>query len=69
MKILHCAIALALLSTAAYAQGDNEAKFEKKMNSPFLQKADWMTDYDKALEASTKSGKPILAYFTRSYAN
>jgi hypothetical protein len=42
---------------------------DKKLESEFLKKAAWITDYAKAKEASKKEGKPIFAYFTRSYAN
>jgi hypothetical protein len=45
-----------------------EAKLEKTLKEPFFQKAPWITDYDKAREESKKRGKPIFAYFTRSYA-
>jgi hypothetical protein len=68
-------VALSLLlgaASAAWAQMDQEtmkANLDKKLNSAFLSKASWITDYDKALEESRKSGKPIFAYFTRSYAN
>ena len=59
---------LAGLSTAS-AQDAMQEKLEKKLQSPFLSKAAWITDYDKAREESKKSGKLIFAYFTRSYAN
>jgi hypothetical protein len=40
----------------------------EKLRSPFLSKARWTTDYDKAKASSAASGNPILAYFTRSYS-
>ena len=52
----------------AHAQDSMEQKRDKKLALPFLKKAPWHTDYDKALEASKKSGNAIFAYFTRSYA-
>lgn len=61
-----------LLLAAATAQDDQaelKAKLTKKLNEPWVTKAAWNTDYDKAREASKKSGKPIFAYFTRSYAH
>jgi hypothetical protein len=58
---------LGLASTAA-AQETMEQKRDKKLALPFLKKAAWHTDYDKAREESKKSGKPIFAYFTRSYS-
>ncbi len=61
-------LALLAVGGAAYAQ-DFEALRDKKLKEPFLTKAAWITDYDKAREESKKSGKPIFAYFTRSYAH
>ena len=43
-------------------------KRDKKLDSEFLKKAKWQTDYDKALAAAKKSKKLIFAYFTRSYS-
>ena len=45
-----------------------EERRDKKLKDPFLSKASWITDYDKAREASRKTGKLIFAYFTRSYS-
>jgi hypothetical protein len=45
-----------------------EAKRDKKLAEAWLKKADWITDYEKALKASAESGKPVFAYFSRSYA-
>lgn len=59
-------VALALLSTAA--QDDLVQKRDKKLASEFLKKSPWLTDYDKALAESKKSGRPIFGYFTRSYS-
>ena len=57
------------MACAALAQDqDLEAKRDQKLKEPFLTKATWITDYDKAREESKKSGKMIFAYFTRSYA-
>ena len=41
---------------------------DKKLQSEFLKKADWITDYDKAREAAKSGGKLIFGYFTRSYS-
>ena len=56
------------MSAAALAQDDMIAKRDKKLKEPFLTKAAWITDYDKAREESKKSGKLLFTYFTRSYA-
>lgn len=45
-----------------------KAKLEKKLESPFLKKAAWHTEIEKAKAEAAKTGKPIFAYFTRSYA-
>ena len=57
---------LALLATAT-AQ-DYEARKAKKLAAPFLSHAPWIIDYKEALAKSEKEGKPIFAYFTRSYS-
>lgn len=59
---------LALMCGAVLAQGDLEAKLEKKLAKPFVANGGWETDYDKAREAAKASGKVIFAYFTRSYS-
>lgn len=50
------------------AQDENEAKYQEKLKKDFVGAIDWVQDYDKALELSKQSGKPIFGYFTRSYA-
>lgn len=62
-----------LLLTAAQTQPPSQeqlkANLEAKLKAPFLSKAEWVTDYDKARESAKATGKPIFAYFSRSYAN
>lgn len=58
----------ALLAGSLSAQGDLVAKRDKKLESPFLKAASWITDYDVARATAKESGKPIFAYFTRSYS-
>jgi len=58
---------VAALASAALGQSLEE-KRDKKLASEFLKKAAWTTDYDKALEESKKSGKPVFGYFSRSYS-
>ena len=68
MKHLILAAALvAAIGSSAFGQSLEE-KRDKKLASEFLNKASWITDYDKALAESKKSGKPIFGYFSRSYA-
>ena len=58
---------LAGLCSVAAAQSMEERR-DKKLSEPWVTKAAWLTDYDKARAESKKSGKPIFGYFTRSYA-
>ena len=60
-------VLVAALASAALGQSLEE-KRDKKLASEFLKKAAWTTDYDKALEESKKSGKPVFGYFSRSYS-
>lgn len=57
---------LALVAAAA-AQG-LEANLEKKLAKPFFENAAWITDFAEAKRKAKELGKPIFAYFTRSYA-
>src|SRR5688572_4935502 len=70
------AVALSLLAWAGDAVAQQapdqdlmKKNLEKKLEQPFLKNATWFIDYDEAKEAAKKSGKPIFAYFTRSYSN
>lgn len=63
--------AMPLFAEEGAKKGDQAAlveKRDKKLQEPWLKKAPWITDYDKALAESRKAGKPVFAYFTRSYA-
>ena len=64
--VLAAALVVAI-GSATFGQSLEE-KRDKKLASAFLKKAAWTTDYDKALEESKKTGKPIFGYFTRSYS-
>lgn len=71
MNLTRSAVLAAAIVTAigSVAFGQSlEEKRDKKLASEFLKKAAWTTDYDKALEESKKSGKPIFGYFSRSYS-
>ena len=59
---------LATATTTAHAQGKYETRKAAKLAKPWIKKAGWILDYDKALEEAKKSGKLIFAYFSRSYA-
>ena len=61
-------LAVLALGAGLAAQGDLEAKLEKKLASPFLENADWVTDLGKAKARAKETGKVIFGYFTRSYS-
>ncbi len=67
MRKLNTLAVFAALTSAAYAQTMEERR-DKKLAEPWVTFVNWVTDYDKALAESKESGKPIFAYFTRSYA-
>jgi hypothetical protein len=62
------AAAAVLLSGASAMAQSLEENLQKKLKEPFLTKAPWVTDYEKAKAESQKTGKAIFAYFTRSYS-
>ncbi|MBI3818803.1 MAG: hypothetical protein HY286_08955 [Planctomycetes bacterium] len=43
-----------------------QKRLDAKLQSEFLKKLPWLTEYEKAVEESKKSGKLVFAYFTRS---
>ena len=59
-------LASLLLAGMPAAQTDQtpEEQLQAKLASPFLKKANWYTDYDKARVAAANSGKLIFGYFT-----
>lgn len=67
----------ALLAAALPAQGPAQkdspeqlkAKRTEKLAKDVFKKAPWTFDYDAARAEAKKTGKPIFAYFTRSYAH
>ena len=62
----------ALATTESPAQsgsnGPLQEKYEKKLTEPFVKAIRWATTLEEALERARKENKPILGYFTRSYA-
>ena len=45
-----------------------KARYEKKLAKDFIKKVKWERGLDEAMKQAKKKKKPILAYFTRSYA-
>lgn len=73
IPVRSAAVALAFLAAAGVARAQDQEQMKKnldeKLAKPFVKNATWILDFDEAKAASKKSGKPIFAYFTRSYAN
>ncbi len=64
-------MALACLGAVLPAQDQKtleQQRADKQAKAVFA-KAPWTFDYDKARAEAKKTGKPIFAYFTRSYAH
>jgi len=49
-------------------QDTMKANYEAKLSKEFISHGGWITDYDVARARSAKEGKPLFAYFSRSYA-
>jgi hypothetical protein len=68
---MHPAIVGILALSAAAAQADRQAQLKQKRDQKLAERwitlAEWIPDYDRARARSKASGKPIFAYFTRSY--
>lgn len=50
------------------AKTELEVKFEEKISKPWFTQNGFTADYDVALAKAKETGKPIFAYFTRSFA-
>lgn len=61
-------IAAAAPLTAQDEQAALIAKRAKKLESSFLAKNAWFTDFDAACAAAKQSKRTMFAYFTRSYS-
>ena len=71
MKSHQTTTLILLLATATSAQLDQAKmaeQFAAKLKSPFIQNANWIRDYDEARAMAKETGKPIFAYFSRSFA-
>lgn len=66
-------LVLASAAAVGFAQdSDPQAKFqqdyEKKVAQSWFTDNGFTDDYDVALERAKEAGKPVFAYFTRSYS-
>ena len=68
MKYTHSLIAIGLLCAQGPSQSNLEVMRDAKLAEKWVSAAPWVTDYDEALAQAQQTGKPVFAYFTRSYA-
>ena len=71
MKTLLISILSIAVATPLAAQADQAAliaKRAKKLESAFLTKNAWFTDFDEARAEAKKTSRTMFGYFTRSYA-
>jgi hypothetical protein len=59
---------LPLLAAEETAMDPLQQKLDKKLSAPFVAKGNWITDFDTAKKKAAETGKPIFAYFSRSYS-
>ena len=69
MRLIICSLLLASLAQAG-AQDPTalQVSYEKKLKKEFATKITWERSLEAALARGEKEGKPIFAYFTRSFA-
>jgi cytochrome oxidase Cu insertion factor (SCO1/SenC/PrrC family) len=70
MMLALAGLVLACVAASAVAQDkdDLQAKYEAKVAEAWFKDNGFTDDYDVARQRSKETGKPIFAYFTRSYA-
>ena len=69
LALVSCLVGLLALPSPAAAQGEDlRAKRDAKLQEAWFKGSPWTSDYDEALRRSTKTGKVIFGFFTRSYA-
>ena len=61
-------VAGSALSSFAQPAETMEQKYEAKIAESWFKDNGFTDDYDTARELATKTGKPIFAYFSRSYS-
>ncbi len=59
---------LAAVVAAQVGQDELLRRRDLKIAEPWVKAGGWFTDYEAALAESKRSGKPVLAFFTRSYS-
>ncbi len=64
---------LLMTATASVAVAMDETeeltkKYDAKVSEAWFTEGGWTDDYEAAKKQSQETGKPIIAYFTRSYS-
>ena len=61
-----------LMPALAQPEGPDTAELQKryqeKVSKDWLKNAEWSLDLEDSLARAKKEGKPVFAYFTRSYS-
>ena len=57
-----------LAAQRTYDQEKMAANYAEMQTHSWFKDGGWLTDFDKAKAEAEKTGKPIFAYFTRTYA-
>ncbi|MBK8979675.1 MAG: hypothetical protein IPM29_27565 [Planctomycetes bacterium] len=71
VRAVAVALACAVAAPAQRPQPTPEElqkKYDEELALPFVQKGNWIVDYDEARARARREGKLIFAYFSRSYA-
>lgn len=63
-------LALGAAASTAVAQDATklQKQYDEKVSKPWFTENGFTADYDEALAKAKETGKPIFAYFTRSFA-
>lgn len=66
--LLLTALASPAMAQQKESQESLQKKYDEKVGEAWVKDPAWILDFDKAREEAKKSGKGIVAYFTRSYS-
>ncbi|MEO0481612.1 MAG: thioredoxin family protein [Planctomycetota bacterium] len=67
LGLIAAILAAPLCAQRGPSQEELQKRKAKKLTESFVSAYPWQTDFDAARAAARESGKPIFAYFTRSY--
>ena len=72
MNFVPTTLCFVLFACASLAQAKTQEQLvalrDEKLGKRVFSLAEWSADFDAAMAGAAETGKPILAYFTRSYA-